>query len=171
MDAQTNSRRVLVVDDEPLVRWSVSETLSDHGFQVVESGDAQGARCAVRDATGGFDAVLLDLQLPDSADLSLLRTLRAMAPKTALILMTAFGTPELVQDALHSGAYRVLGSRSKSTPWRTFSPRRPPLRRGKFLPSLRINPHIDPLNSSGKPRFRRKSGTSRLAQPLPFKPA
>lgn len=108
MDAQTNSRRVLVVDDEPLVRWSVSETLSDHGFQVVESGDAQGARCAVRDATGGFDAVLLDLQLPDSADLSLLRTLRAMAPKTALILMTAFGTPELVQDALHSGAYRVL---------------------------------------------------------------
>jgi len=52
--------------------------------------------------------VLLDLQLPDSVDLSLLRTLREMAPKAALILMTAFGTPELVQDALHSGAYRVL---------------------------------------------------------------
>ena len=108
MDTHTNSPRVLVVDDEALVRWSVAETLSDHGFQVVESGDAQSARCAVRDATRGFDAVLLDLQLPDSVDLSLLRTLRVMAPNTALILMTAFGTPELVQDALHSGAYRVL---------------------------------------------------------------
>jgi DNA-binding NtrC family response regulator len=108
MDADTNSRRVLVVDDEALLRWSVAETLSDHGFQVVESSDAQGARCAVRDASRDFDAVLLDLQLPDSVDLSLLRTLRVMAPKTPLILMTAFGTPELVQDALHSGAYRVL---------------------------------------------------------------
>jgi len=108
MDLQSTPRRVLVVDDEPLVRWSVSETLSDHGFQVVESGDAQGARSAMRDATRGFDAVLLDLLLPDSVDLSLLRSLHAMAPRTALILMTAFGTPELVKDALAMGAFTVL---------------------------------------------------------------
>ena len=108
MDIQGTSHRVLVVDDEPLIRWSVSEALSDRGFQVVESGDAQGARDAVRDAKKGFDVVVLDLRLPDSADLSLLRTLHQMAPAAQLILMTAFGTPEIVHDALESGAYRVI---------------------------------------------------------------
>ena len=108
MDIQSAPRRVLVVDDEPLIRWSVAESLSDHGFQVVDSADAQSARNAMRDSTRGFDAVLLDLLLPDSTDLSLLRALRAQAPATALILMTAFGTPELADDALRAGAYRVL---------------------------------------------------------------
>ena len=36
--------RVLVVDDEPLIRWSVAETLGARGYQVVETGDASGAR-------------------------------------------------------------------------------------------------------------------------------
>jgi DNA-binding NtrC family response regulator len=108
MDIQGTRHRVLVVDDEPLIRWSVSEALSDHGFQVVESGDAQGARNAVRDAARAFDVVVLDLRLPDSADLSLLRSLRTMAPDAQLILMTAYGTPEVVQDALQSGAFRVI---------------------------------------------------------------
>lgn len=108
MQTVASPRRVLVVDDEPLVRWSVSETLTEHGFQVVETGDASGARRAVREARPGFDAVLLDLQLPDSRDLSLLRALRTMAPGTPLILMTAFGSPELVKDATALGAYRVV---------------------------------------------------------------
>jgi two-component system, NtrC family, response regulator AtoC len=106
MQPLTRPRRVLVVDDEPLLRWSVAETLSDCGFDVVESSDADGARTAVRDA--GFDAVLLDLQLPDSSDLSLLRTLHTLSPATPLILMTAFGSPELEHDALALGAYRVV---------------------------------------------------------------
>ena len=106
MQPVTLPRRVLVVDDEPLLRWSVAETLSDRGFDIVETGDAEGARAAVRNA--GFDAVLLDLQLPDSSDLSLLRTLHALSPATPLILMTAFGSPELEHDALALGAYRVV---------------------------------------------------------------
>jgi DNA-binding NtrC family response regulator len=102
------ARRVLVVDDEPLIRWSVSETLLDHGFQVVESGDALSARAAIRDAAGGFDAVVLDLRLPDSEDLSLMKAIRAMAPGARIILMTAFGTPEIMRDALECGAFQVM---------------------------------------------------------------
>jgi DNA-binding NtrC family response regulator len=108
MHMNSQPHRVLVVDDEPLIRWSVSETLSDHGFHVVESGDAQSARNAVRDASREFDVVLMDLRLPDSDDLSLLRALRTMAPHAQLILMTAFGTPEIEHDAMDSGAFRVL---------------------------------------------------------------
>lgn len=100
--------RVLVVDDEPLIRWSVAETLSDHGCQVVERGDASGARSAVRDADHAFDVVLLDYRLPDSNDLGLLASLRNLSPNAQIILMTAFGKPEVVRGALDLGAFRVI---------------------------------------------------------------
>jgi DNA-binding NtrC family response regulator len=100
--------RVLIVDDEPLIRWSISETLAEGGYDVVEKGDAQSARLAV--GTGEpFDVVLLDYRLPDSDDLSLLSSIRKMSPAAQVILMTAFGRPEVVRGALDLGAYRVIG--------------------------------------------------------------
>jgi DNA-binding NtrC family response regulator len=108
MDRRTSRLRVLVVDDEPLIRWSLTETLTERGCDVVESGDARTARSAVRDASRRFDVVLLDFRLPDSEDLSLLASLRRATPDSRIILMTAFGTPELVRGALDLGAYRVI---------------------------------------------------------------
>ncbi len=99
--------RVLVVDDEPLIRWSVSETLADRGYEVVETGDAEGARSAV-DANHDFDVVLLDYRLPDSDDLSLLASIRRSSPRARVILMTAFGRPDVVHGALELGVYRVV---------------------------------------------------------------
>src|SRR5437762_2337441 len=104
---EKNSPRVLVVDDEPLIRWSVAETLTDRGYEVVEMGDASGARAAVREGRA-FDVVLLDYRLPDSDDLSLLASLRDLSPEAQIILMTAFGKPEVVRGALDLGAYRVI---------------------------------------------------------------
>lgn len=101
--------RVLVVDDEPLIRWSVSETLTDRGCDVVDTGDAIGARSAMKAGNGrDFDVVLLDYRLPDSDDLSLLASLRSLSPNAQIILMTAFGKPEVVRGALDLGAYRVI---------------------------------------------------------------
>src|SRR3982751_6633087 len=95
--------RVLVVDDEPLIRWSVAETLSDRGYQVVETGDACGARSAVDDVM--FDVVLLDYRLPDSDDLGLLASIRHAVPGAQVIMMTAFGKPEVLRGALELGAF------------------------------------------------------------------
>ena len=75
----TPGLRVLVVDDEPLIRWSVAETLAERGYQVVERGDAEGARAALREGST-FDVVLLDYRLPDSDDLSLLASIRSRHP-------------------------------------------------------------------------------------------
>ena len=96
------------MDDEPLIRWSVSETLKDSGFQVVLRSDAQGAFNAVSQSSDPFDAVLLDLRLPDSADLSLLQALRRLVPRAAFILMTAHNSPELALEAVGYGADFVL---------------------------------------------------------------
>ena len=95
-----------MVDDEPFIRWSLAETLGARGYQVVESSDAHSARDPVRDTP--FDVVLLDLRLPDSDDLSLLASIQQES-HARVILMTAFGTSELVRDALDLGAFRVVG--------------------------------------------------------------
>jgi DNA-binding response OmpR family regulator len=58
----------------------------------------------VTTAARPFDAVVLDLRLPDMADLSLLGTLRQLLPDAVLILMTAFGTQAIVNGARALGA-------------------------------------------------------------------
>ena len=97
-------RHVLVVDDEPLIRWSVAESLSELGVDVEQAPDAASALRIVTTTALPFNAVVLDLRLPDMDDLSLLGTLRQLIPGASIVLMTAFGTPELVADAKAMGA-------------------------------------------------------------------
>lgn len=105
---KSRARYVLVVDDEPLIRWSLAETLSDRGCRVIEA-DCGEAALRVALADGALlDCVLLDLRMPDSSDLTLLAALRKLAPAARIILLTAFGSPELAREALALGAYRVV---------------------------------------------------------------
>ena len=94
---------VLVVDDEPLIRWCIAETLSAAGFGITEAQDGASALRALADMPEP-DVILLDLRLPDSSDLGLLKKIRSVAPAAAVIIMTAFGTPELVAEAKAMGA-------------------------------------------------------------------
>ncbi len=99
---------VLVVDDEPLIRWSVTETLADLGLDVEQADCAASALQAITTTALPFDVVVLDLRLPDMHDLSLLATIRQLLPATPVVLMTAFGTPEIMADARHLGVSAVL---------------------------------------------------------------
>ena len=104
IDAELFPRHVLVVDDEPLIRWSVCETLSDLGYDVEQASDAAAALRAVTTTARPFEVVVLDLRLPDMKDLSLLGTLRQLLPGAKLIMMTAFGTAEIIEGAQAMGA-------------------------------------------------------------------
>lgn len=103
-----SARRVLVVDDELLIRWSLSETLQDRGYAVSEAEDGKGAVRALTNGAALPDVVLLDFRLPDSDDLSLLSRIVSLVPKGRVILMTAYGTPEVAQAAIERGAFKVL---------------------------------------------------------------
>ncbi len=106
MAKKSPTSRVLVVDDEALIRWSLAESLSDVGYDVSEASDAASA---VEKASGDpFDAIVLDFRLPDSNDLGLLERIRQLQPSAAVVMMTAFGTPEMTSGALERGAYRVV---------------------------------------------------------------
>lgn len=100
---------VLIVDDETLIRWSVAESLEAAGFRVAEAGSAGEALRYFDHDPGDICVVVLDLKLPDSSDLGLLRRIREIAPKCRIILMTAHGTAEVLEEALQAGAFGVLG--------------------------------------------------------------
>lgn len=100
--------RVLVVEDELLIRWSVVETLKSAGHHVVQASNAASAITVLKTTATPIDVVLLDYRLPDSSDLGLLAAVRRLSPESSVVMMTAFGTPELTQRAFDLGVFRVL---------------------------------------------------------------
>ena len=100
--------RVLVVDDEALIRWAVAQALTAAGHTVLEAPDAATALQIVAETPQPLDAVVLDLRLPDSSDLSLLATIRRSSPTSAVVMMTAHGTPEDAAAARALGAFEVV---------------------------------------------------------------
>jgi DNA-binding NtrC family response regulator len=99
---------VLIVDDEPLIRWSLAETLTDRGYAVLEAGDGRGAVELLSDAPDAVDVIMLDYRLPDSNGLQLLARIRSVSPASRVVLMTAFGTPEVFAEAMSLGAACVV---------------------------------------------------------------
>jgi DNA-binding NtrC family response regulator len=97
-------RRVLVTDDDPLVRWALAAQLAGLGLQVIE---AEGVRETL-EREGEADLVLLDVRLPDGDGLAAARELLARRPRRPLLLMTAFATPELLVEATRVGVRRCI---------------------------------------------------------------
>jgi len=95
------ARCVLVVDDEQLVRWSLSERLRGEHFEVVEAGTAAEAL----ERADGVDAVLLDFTLPDGDGLSVLKALHERDPDVQVIMITAHKDINLVVETMKAGAF------------------------------------------------------------------
>ena len=92
---------LLVVDDEALIRWAASTTLADAGYHVIQAADGAEARRQSADAP--VDLALLDLRLPDTDGLTLMRDISQRHPNCRFIMMTAFRTPELTANASSTG--------------------------------------------------------------------
>src|SRR5215212_4752170 len=100
--------RVLVVDDEPLLRWSLAEMLGDAGYQVVEAQTGREARIAIADEEHPIDLMLVDLKLPDADGLQLVHEARIRCLTGPILVMTAYGTAETLDAALRAGAHGVV---------------------------------------------------------------
>jgi two-component system, NtrC family, response regulator AtoC len=93
---------ILVVDDEPLIRWSLTERLTTEGYRILEAETATGA-LAKHDE--GVDLVLLDYRLPDGDGLSVLKQIKARDPDALVILLTAVSSVDTAVEAMKHGAY------------------------------------------------------------------
>ena len=82
---------ILIVDDEPLIRWSLRRGLTQRGHHVAEAGDRTEALRQLSTDPARFSVVLLDYRLPDVAIWHCSQEIREIAPNAAVLMMTAYG--------------------------------------------------------------------------------
>jgi DNA-binding NtrC family response regulator len=94
--------RVLLADDDPLVRKSLSVLLQRHSLDVETAEDGLAALKRVR--AGRFEVAIVDLNMPRMSGLDLIRQARAVDPDLEVIVVTGFGTIENAVQAIREGA-------------------------------------------------------------------
>jgi DNA-binding NtrC family response regulator len=94
--------RILVIDDDPGVRESMSRMLRGAGYTVQSAGDGEeGFDLARGDA---FDVILSDMRMPGLSGIDVLRKLRDVNVDASFIVMTGFGTVDTAVEAMKLGA-------------------------------------------------------------------
>ena len=101
---------VLVVDDEASLRRTLRLTLQSLGHHAVEAADGTAALAALKAASGAdrFDLLFLDVRLARESGLDLLPRLQSAAPKTGIVVMTAFAGIDTAVEAMRRGAFDYL---------------------------------------------------------------
>jgi DNA-binding NtrC family response regulator len=99
-------RAVLIVEDEPIIRTSLSEFLTDEGYEVATAGTVAAALQHARQRD--FQVAVCDVQLPDGDGLALLRRLQQLNPSVSGLIITAYATVENAVEAFQSGAFDYL---------------------------------------------------------------
>ena len=97
---------ILIVDDEPAIRFSLRELLEDDGYDVREAPHAPAALSALEENPA--DLVLSDLSMPAIDGLQLLDEVRARFPGALFVLFTAYGDERTAVRALKCGAYDYI---------------------------------------------------------------
>jgi DNA-binding NtrC family response regulator len=97
---------ILLVDDEPTIRLAVGDALRGVGHRVTVASD--GAEAMERLQARVFDVVITDIRLPKADGMTIFRALRADAPGTDVILVTAYGSVNDAVAAMKEGAYDYL---------------------------------------------------------------
>jgi two-component system, NtrC family, response regulator HydG len=98
--------RVLVVEDEEIVRGLLEQTLQEEGFRVVTVGSGEAALRRMEASL--FDVVLLDLNLPGMHGLNVLSAAPATQTDAQFIVMTAFGSVDTAVEAMKLGAWDYI---------------------------------------------------------------
>jgi len=98
--------RILIVDDEDTIRYFLKLELEQAGYEAWDA--ASGGRALRLLQTRAFDAVILDLRLPDISGQEVMHHCREHAPETSIIIITAYATLDSAIDALRHGAHDYI---------------------------------------------------------------
>jgi two-component system response regulator PilR (NtrC family) len=93
---------VLIVDDEEIIRDSLSFVLKKEGYQVQEAANGRIALDLIREQS--FDVILTDLEMPEMKGIELLEQVSGVSPETLVMIITAYGSIDTAISALRKGA-------------------------------------------------------------------
>lgn len=96
----------MVVDDEPLVRSSLSELLTLEGYTVSTANSGKEALSLLKDYTA--DIIITDVKMPEMDGFQLLKEIRQGQDNTPVILITSYGSIESAVEAMREGAYDYI---------------------------------------------------------------
>jgi DNA-binding NtrC family response regulator len=97
---------VLLVEDEPILRLTLANDLTEEGYEVTAASDGAEALDRIRERS--FDVALLDLKLPKVDGLTLLKSFKTANPQGLAVMMTAYGTIQSAVAAMKAGASEYL---------------------------------------------------------------
>ena len=99
-------KKILIVDDEKLVRWALTQKCTEFGYQSIEAGTAEEAMRLLESQSP--DAILLDIHLPDGSGIEILEKLKESGEPSSVIMITADPQLDDVKAALRLGAYDFI---------------------------------------------------------------
>jgi DNA-binding NtrC family response regulator len=101
--------KILIIDDEKALRQAMVQILQDEGHSVIEAGDGdQGLKIILQDAPARPELVFLDLKMPKTQGMTVLKNLGKTLFELPVIVMTAYGTSRTAIEAMQLGAYDYL---------------------------------------------------------------
>ncbi len=109
---ETETRRILVVDDQAEVGRAIRWSMRSHGYEVTTCTDASSALTAVTERGAELDTILLDRHLPSCDGLELLQKLRVLAPQLPIVMLTADDSARSATAAHRAGAFGYV-----TKPW------------------------------------------------------
>lgn len=98
--------KILIVDDEAVMRDTMSDWLLEKGFNVVSV--ISGMEAIEKVKTGSFNIAFVDMKMPGLDGLEVLQAMKRIDPETAVVIMTAYATIETAIEAMKEGAYEYM---------------------------------------------------------------
>jgi len=106
MSRTNRMKRILVVDDEPMIVSLLSTVLRENGWDVTEA--RSGTDGIDQLDRGQFDVILTDLVMPGDSGIDLLRAAKEIHPDVEVILMTGYATADTAIEAMRNGAFHYI---------------------------------------------------------------
>lgn len=102
----TAKKRILVIDDEEIIRWLFKETLEDNGYHVMTVVDGTEALELVR--SWNFDLIFIDLKMPGMNGAETFRRIRQINESLPIVIITGYPMSDLMEQALEQGPFGVM---------------------------------------------------------------
>ena len=99
-------KKILIADDEYLIRWSLSEALQREGYEVLSVEDGKRAIEAIKETS--FDFIITDLYMPETDGWAVLEAARKTLPEARIIILTAHGKEGFMELAAKKGAFAYV---------------------------------------------------------------